>query len=447
MSAREVVARRLGGLAAAFPDLPPAALQTGGLDDRNATLAHAVFGAVLRRWLTLECLLNSALRTPLRQTEPALQAVLLSGAAQLLFLDRIPPHAALNESVELAKRLVRAGAAGIVNAVLRKMAGLRAGPEAPIGNLAAPIDPRDLPRDALPLADGRWLPLSAPALPEDAMSRLAAATSCPLDLLRRWQVLHGVAEAVRLALHGLVAAPTILNTAHASSPLSGSLTSHDRPGSHLFTGSRPELISLLDSRRDLWVQDPGSSRAIASIAHLRPLLVVDFCAGQGTKTRQLAATFPQAEIIATDTDSARYETLRASFRDAAQVRILRPETLMREFVGRADLILLDVPCSNTGVLARRVEARYRCGREQLERLTGIQRQIIADAIPLLRTSPRGRILYSTCSIEPKENEGIIDWAVKWHRFRAESAATLLPAGLPGGRPAEYHDGAFAAVLA
>jgi 16S rRNA (cytosine967-C5)-methyltransferase len=279
------------------------------------------------------------------------------------------------------------------------------------------------------------------------MSRLAAATSCPLDLLGRWQALHGVAETLRLALHGLVAPPTILNTAHASSPLSESLTLHDQPGSHLFTRSRPELISLLGSRRDLWVQDPASSRAIASIAHLRPLLVVDFCAGQGTKTRQLAAMFPRAEIIATDTDSARYETLRASFRDAAQVRILRPETLVRECAGGADLILLDVPCSNTGVLARRAEARYRCGREQLERLTGIQRQIIADAIPLLRTSPRGRILYSTCSIEREENEGIIDWAVKWHRFRVERAATLLPAGLPGGRPAGYHDGAFAAVLA
>src|SRR5262249_2746188 len=149
-------------------------------------------------------------------------------------------------------------------------------------------------------------------------------------------------------------------------PVPESLAPHDQHGSHLFTGSRAELVALLDSRCDLWVQDPASSRAIASVAHLRPSLVIDFCAGQGTKTRQLAATFPEVQIIATDTDAARYETLRTTFRHAARVRVVRPETLLSEFAGRADLILLDVPCSNTGVLARRVEARYRCGRDQRE---------------------------------------------------------------------------------
>src|SRR5262249_18356395 len=158
------------------PDLPPATLETSGIGERDATLAHAIFGAVLRRWLTLQCLLDTALRMPLRQTEPGLQAVLLFGAAQLLLLDRIPPPAAINESVELAKRLVRPGAAAIVNAVLRKMSGLRAGSLEVSGGRAAPTDPRDFPRDALPLSDGRWLGLRAPALPEDVMSRLAAAT-------------------------------------------------------------------------------------------------------------------------------------------------------------------------------------------------------------------------------------------------------------------------------
>jgi 16S rRNA (cytosine967-C5)-methyltransferase len=172
---------------------------------------------------------------------------------------------------------------------------------------------------------------------------------------------------------------------------------------------------------------------------------VDLCAGQGTKTRQLAAVFPTAGIIATDVDGARYRTLADFWRGNERVRVLPIDDAIRDASGRADLVLLDVPCSNTGVLARRVEAKYRCGRAQLDRLIAIQRQIIDRAVPLL--SPSGRLLYSTCSIDADENHDQAEWAHQRHGLAIASTSSLLPRGLPGDDPTTYHDGSFSAVLA
>lgn len=417
-----------------FPDLLPATPETRGLDERDAALAHAIYDAVIRRWITLEYLLNTTLKQPLDSAEPSLQAVLLAGAAQLLLLDRIPVHAALNESVELAKRLVRPGAAPLTNAVLRKIAGLRA------------VSPQPGVTDTLPLADGRSLPLTRDVFPANPVERLAAVTSHPRHLITAWIERFGLDAATALAHHSLVTPPTILNTAFARDP--GALTAipHTEPGHHVSTASRYELLTLLSSRNDLWVQDPASSRAVASVAHLRPNLIADVCAGRGTKTRQLAATFPSARIIASDADPERVRALRATFSGHPRIQIAPLAALPQLAAGKADLVLLDVPCSNTGVLARRPEARYRAGAEQLARLAGIQRQIIAEAAPLLSDSPRGRILYSTCSIEPDENERQVEWAVRWRQFHVEHAATLLPHGAPGDEPTRYHDGSFSALL-
>lgn len=402
-------------------------------------MATAIYEAVVRRWLTLSAVLEHALGRPMGAIEPALRAVLLAGAAQLLLMDRIPDHAAVDESVELAKRLVRPKAAGLANAGLRKVAALRAGVE--------PAGAALLGRDRIPLADGRVLRLHGPALPEAEAELLAAATSHPVSLIRRWASRWPADRVRALALHSLAQPPTVLNTAHARHPLPASLAPHRAPGHHVFTGAHADLLSLVAPGSGVWVQDAASSRAVASVSSLRPSLIVDLCAGQGTKTRQLAATFPDARIIATDADPVRLRTLESVFAGSEQVEVAPLRDLVLRLAGQVDLVLLDVPCSNTGVLARRPEAKYRCGPEQLERLAAIQKQIIADTLPLLRTSPRGRILYSTCSLEDEENGEQVRWAARWHRFRIQQEEQTLPEGEPGGDPAAYRDGSYSALLA
>jgi len=139
----------------------------------------------------------------------------------------------------------------------------------------------------------------------------------------------------------------------------------------------------------------------------------------------------------------RRAALHRQFEHVDRITVVEPSAMM-EYAGRAELLMLDVPCSNTGVLARRVEARHRWSEANQKKLVELQRQIIADALPLLADS--GYVLYCTCSIEQAENHQQIEWFIKWHDFDVTDEHQCRPAGLPGDPPTSYRDGSFAALL-
>jgi len=301
-------------------------------------------------------------------------------------------------------------------------------------------------RDELPLHDGRVLTLRKPAFDEDPLRRLAEQTSHPAELLARWVERDGFDRAARLAVHGLVHPPIILTGAdlpHALSAVNAHCTPHEEPGFVVFDGDRTQLVGLLDGHPSRRVQDPASAAAVAATADLVPNLIVELCAGKGTQTRQLAEVHPQALIIATDGNPRKRAVLREVFRGHDRVRIVDPDQLL-EHAGRADLVVVDAPCSNTGVLARRVEARYRCTPDTLGTLVGLQRQILVEAIRLRATD--GHILYCTCSVEPQENQEQVQWLRKWHRAEVRREDFLSPGGEPGGPPHGYRDGGYFAIL-
>ncbi|MFG0292732.1 MAG: transcription antitermination factor NusB [Phycisphaerales bacterium JB050] len=462
-----------------FPDLAISTPGEEGLSERDAAFAHALYDIVIRRWNTLKWCVDRHLSRDWYRTPDEARAALLCGAAQILFMRSVPAFAAVNETVEWTKYNAGRAAGGMVNAVLRKLiADLRRAepeaakpenPDALFDDEGRKIDPQAAPketfetdnvgrlfratwsnqRDELPMEDGTALVLAGPLLPSDPHDRLAIVTSTPSPLLREWVKATSLREARPLAIHGLTTPPTILNTSAASDPLPDVCIVHDAPGHHVFTGSRAELTEMLRDRKDLWVQDPASSLAVQSVLDLTPDIVIDACAGLGTKTRQLAAAFPNATIIATDIDRPRYDSLKRSMEGVPNVRVI-PYVELVQHHGAADLVLLDVPCSNTGVLSRRVEAKYRTSEERTAELTGLQRQIIADAIPLLRPrgqgKPGGALLYSTCSLDPRENEEIARWVTKWHSFDVEREHRRVPSGGPGRPATEYSDGSYAVLL-
>ncbi len=448
-TARGIVTRRIAAQVKRYPDLDISRLETEGLDARDAALAHAINDICMSRLLTLSYLLARSAQREWIEIEPRVQAAMLVGGAQLVFLDRVPPHAAINESVEWAKRTVRAGAGGIVNATLRRLAEL-----VDAGGESEKRERWTDGRDEVPLEDGRALGLIADVMPVDPVERLSVATSHPEHLLRSWMRLMSLREVRELALHGIARPPTILNTAHFQGDIAElsrddvELTAHQAPGHHVFRGPHGRLIELLKSRDDVWAQDPASSLAVMSVSDLSPMVVMDICAGKGTKTRQLAKTFPEAQIIATDIDAPRLKMLGEAFAGESRVRVI-PYADRNEWAAKVDLVLIDAPCSNTGVLARRPEARYRVSLERTADLARIQRQLIADCIPLLtpEASRRGGIVYSTCSLDPAENEEHIDWAVRWHGLRSSRVERRLPSGGPGEPSERYTDGSFAALIA
>ncbi|HED54863.1 MAG TPA: hypothetical protein ENJ00_11790 [Phycisphaerales bacterium] len=430
-SARELVGRVLEEQARRFPEIEPIELDTSGLDERDSALAHKLYDASIRRWLTLEFLIQQGLRRPFRELEAGVQAALILGSAQIVLLDRIPVHAAIDEAVEWVKRRVRPGAGGLVNAVLRRVAE----------GVGDRIDDWQDDLDSIPLADGARR-LVGIRLPEDAKERLSVATSVPMPLIERWANDLDREAITTACLHGLVRPPTILHVRHARVPLPEDwLSPHAVEGHAVWTGPRDGLTELLSCRDDVWVQDPSSSSAVLSVADRRPGLVVDLCAGQGTKTRQLRACFPDAEIVATDVDPARYSVLSGVFAGDERVRVKPMDAVRSEARGRADLVLLDVPCSNTGVMGRRVEARYRATPASLKRLRGIQRQIIGDAVGLLGAG--GVLLYATCSMDHAENQSQARWANRHLGLGASRERQALPGGMEAVRSV---DGSYSVVL-
>jgi len=251
---------------------------------------------------------------------------------------------------------------------------------------------------------------------------------------------------VNLALHNLVHPPTILCGLPSSVVTEHeNLEPHEETGFAVWNGGRDGLAELLEQHSEAWVQDVASNDPVSGTRHLNlsGKVIVDYCAGSGTKTQQLALMHPKAQIVATDVDARRFILLGQRFQDSERVKVVKWDQIS-EYLGKTSLLLLDVPCSNSAVLARRVEARYRLDEKHLDDLVRVQRRIIKDSMALLTSG--GSVLYSTCSLEGEENEAQARWLSKRYRIKIRSERSRWPMGVPGGRSTRYSDGGFFALL-
>lgn len=458
--ARLAVTDALTAAAERFPDIPPDLLVVEGLAPRDRALAIALYRTAMQRWLTAEHLINRVASRPVMKMQPALQAVLIGGAVQLVFIDGLPAYAVINDAVDLAKRRVDPKAGGLVNAVLRKVAAM------PAGRAEQPWNP-----DATAVPDGRGgiLRLSGPLLPvrSDAVPHLAAATSYPPPLVHRWIETLGLSAAAALC--------------EAGTRMPTTFTWDERGHCSVWDGNAGELAAWVKGHPLRRVQDPASAKPVQSTAAMQPRRVLDLCAGRGTKTRQLRALHPQAHLTAWDPDEDRrrdlaevaaglFELSEAFSADVSGGGPGEPpgSVEVAEPSGAYDLILLDVPCSNLGVLARRPEARYRWDDRRLATVTALQRRIIDRAAEHVERGGAGPgsgngagpgeaggadgadgagraggvVLYSTCSIDPEENEQQAEYLAQRVGGNIIHQETILPGGF--GR--EYHDGSYHACV-
>lgn len=249
-----------------------------------------------------------------------------------------------------------------------------------------------------------------------------------------------------VCLHGIKNPPTVIAVEEGwrdtlSDQVKGLMRPHDRPGFAIWRGSHDELVQFLAGHPARRVQDPASAMAVQAVSGFAATSCVDYCAGRGTKTHQLALQFPQASVLATDADIQRLAVLRKAFTEHPTVIVVGPEQV--ESVcspGSVDLLLLDVPCTNSGVLGRRPEARYRFNGTTLKSLVDLQRAIIRRASGLLR--PGGHLLYSTCSLESQENQDQVQWIAQELGAAQVSESLTLPAG----EGVAYHGGGYYALL-
>jgi 16S rRNA (cytosine967-C5)-methyltransferase len=324
-------------------------------EDRN--LATALVMGVLRWQIALDALVAAQLSRPGQKLGEAVAIALRLGAFQLMRMDRIPAHAALNESVELCRAAGQPHAAGMVNAVLRKLTRL--------------------PKPAAKLYE----------TPNVFAERLAH----PRWLVERWVTTYGRAAALAICEYDQQEPPD--GTLFAATP------EQTEPG------ALPQM-------------DDGS-RLVAEIAAAalparntdRPPRIWDACAAPGGKTLLLAARLPEADILATDVSARRLRQMKRRlesypYADSVRFEVLDASSSTIESTPKFDLILCDVPCSGTGTLARNPEIRLRLRPEELSRQAVRQRAILRDALQQL--APGGRLVYSTCSLEHEENEGVLE---------------------------------------
>lgn len=419
------------------------------LDPRDRALALQLATGVVRHRRVLR-LLVSHLRGPGRRTgaiQPPLRRILELGAYQLLFLDRVPAYAAVNEAVQAAREMARGRqaerAAGFINGMLRGLGRLIAGRE-PAGRPAP---------DAVPHPDGGVVRLAEAVLPRPEGGRavfLATAYSYPDWLVERWVDAYGEeAEVVcrwqnrrphtfarvNLMRH---TAEALLATLRQEAP---DVAPGPEPGTLDVSALSIERLEALAEAGDLTVQDPSAMAAVAALAPQAGETVLDLCASPGTKTTQIVeAMGGEGRVVACDRNEEKLEPVRRTVasRGIRCVTVcLSDDAAGHAPAGGFDAVLVDTPCSNTGVLARRVEARWRARPDDVADLAAIQRGLLERAIGLVR--PGGRLVYSTCSLLPEENDALVATFLKGRSGWELARRDLV---LPG----PDRDGAFCARL-
>jgi 16S rRNA (cytosine967-C5)-methyltransferase len=433
--ALEVVSQALSPTGKAFArELLDERSSRARMKPEDRRLAADLAYGVIRRLATLDAVLAAYSARPPEELDPVIRQVLRLGIYQMLFLDRVPQHAIVDESVRLARATGKSRAAAFVNAVLRSL-----GREL---RIVAEPDPAQ-PQSSFELRPGRACVLGRKVLPPPAESaaHLAAALSFPVGLMRRWLARYGTSRACELCRLANEPPPLFIrpNTLRISAEqLIERLLAEQvaaRPsatGRTLLLPPGTQVARLRAFREGLFQVQDDSSAAVATFVGPQPgENVLDLCAAPGGKACHMAERMKNRGVIAAVDDSARRLKRLVENVQRLDLRIIATvesdgANFARQHPGKFDRVLLDAPCSNTGVLRRRLEARWRFSDEALGELTAQQRALLDSALHCLR--PGGTLVYSTCSLEPEENGQLVAAALRSAPgFRLEAQEQLLPA--------------------
>lgn len=317
-------------------------------DSRDAGLATEIVLGSLRRRAQLDYLIERAASRPVSAMAPVVRNALRLGVYQLKFLSRVPPHAAVSETVESVRKAGEKHAAGFVNAVLRHV----------------PSPPLRYP---------------------DAETRLCL----PTWLWDSWRCAYG-AQAAEAAALAALEPPEPWFRIPPGQPSPEGAEAGPIPGAYLIRGEPP----VSARRHDL------SAQSIVPLLELAPgQTVLDLCAAPGNKTLQILEAAPRV-VVAADASAARLANLPPEW---PRIRLDAASPL--PFGPVFDRILVDAPCSGTGTLARNPEIKWRLAPADIGAHAARQQRILAHALSALK--PGGLIVYATCSLEQRENEQVV----------------------------------------
>lgn len=378
-------------------------LNENDLSSADRSFATALFYGVLDRTITLDYVLSSYIKTSLKKIQPQVLENLRIALYQIMFMDKIPDSAAVNEAVKLTKNSKHGHLSGFVNGVLRNV--LREGVKMPDGN-----DVRSL---CIRYSCPEWIVKSfiADYGLDNAISLLGASLQPPPVVLRVNTLKTNTEKLIStLSQESITATPSALEN---SLELTGGI----------------DVMKSQSYRDGLFHVQDIASQTVASIAcPQKDERVLDVCAAPGGKTFTMAQYMENSgEIIACDLYEKRVELIKkgAGRLGITNIKCMQNDaTVYNDKLGKFDVILCDVLCSGLGVIRRKPEIKYKDIGEYND-ITLIQSKILENAASYLNEN--GRILYSTCTLRKCENEGVIQCFLdKYPQYELKYQHTFMP---------------------
>ncbi len=348
----------------------------GKLTVKDKGLCHELTLGVLRRKLYLDAIIDQLSSN--RKLDAEVEIALQIGLFQLIFLDRVPPHSAINESVELVSRAKKTSAKSFVNALLRKFQ-------------REPVEPKY----------------------SDETERISIFTSHPRWLVERWIRQFGIEEAAALCEANNRTPPLVFrfinndekNTEHILSSESVQ-KSEFVPGGFRAAAMSKSLTDLAKGNR-IYFQDEGSQLVAQAVIAEGGKRILDVCAAPGGKTTMIARD-RETFVVAGDVRPSRVARLaeNCAKHNASNVSIIQydAEAALVFKDESFDVVFVDAPCTGTGTIRHNPEIRYSVAEKDFNELSGKQLHILKNASEL--TAPGGSLIYSTCSLETEENEAV-----------------------------------------
>jgi 16S rRNA (cytosine967-C5)-methyltransferase len=384
----------------------------GRLSRRDRSLFNALIYGVLRWRGRLDYIISHFSNTALKKIEPGVLNILRLGLFQIIYLDRIPDSATVHTSVELTRQIGASRAAGFVNALLRKAAV-------------------------------NYSSVVFPALKSDPVAFFSTAHSLPGWLARRWLQRYNPETLTALCDTINSIPPITIRTNTLKATRAQLILSLEGDVEHIKPASdTPDGITMNNLKRSIpdlpafkngWFQVQDEAAQLVSLL-LNPQpeeSVLDACAGLGGKTAHMAQLMHnKGSITAMDKDEKRLQQLDTDMQRLG-ISIVRAyghdldSPLDPKQQGDFDRILLDAPCSGLGVLRRNPDIKWKSREAGLKRHAGVQKRFLENLAPMVK--PNGVLVYAVCSIEPEENEAVIDAFLKKHsKFVIDKTLGKLP---------------------
>ncbi len=424
------------------------------LSERDRAFVTALVQGVVRNRLNLDQNISEISSRPLNQLPASLKNVLRLGFYQLMFMQNLPPSAVLNTTTELAKTGGHAGLAKYANGVMRNFYRRIERPDGERGDTA--YDTGDSPS----ISETATEEIVNTSTPEDLVNQWSVRFSMPAWIIERWLRNFGPSETAELLKFSQSTPVLTVRTNETAITAEGlqqifagkginckpgtlvdSCINIERappkrrdsqdPAKHFFQGSPQKLPGFAEGLFS--IQDEAAA-FVSKVTDPKPgELVIDLCAAPGGKTVHLAELMEnRGRVIAVDINEARLNLIKKNRARAALTNIETAAADGRTFKIEqlADRVLVDAPCSGTGVLNRRSDLRYQLRPEDLPKLVELQRELLANATRLIK--PGGILVYSTCSIEPEENFENIRWFLRnFEEFDGDDLSRYLPATIVG----------------